>query len=256
MMKRPLVFLSMIAVVVLFFLIFKKNTEIYAVDVPFTVIKAADHFRDPHKISLWMKPFSDQSKLVINPQSLIAGKDTLQILQQGFVDFKFRRSTGKDTLVYSIAAEPLDDKPNITRFILSYQTTPWKKLTERNPLVPEAFANMDSFSTYMKNPVRVYGYNIRETVVTDTSFLFSSRTVPSAKFSIESRLLFDMLISQAAKRDAGYNGVRIFNWNDNGDGTISLYGGIGVTKRIVTADGDVVSYKMMPYQKKLLVADF
>ena len=259
MIRRSIPFLAIIgAAIIIFLLVFKKTVETYSVEVPFALIKAVDHFRDPHKMSKWMQPFASvkEDKLVINPQEIILGKDTLQILQNGFIDLRFRRSDGKDTFGYSIDADAEVNQPNITRFTLSYNTTPWKKLTEKNPLVQESFRNLDAFAAYMKDPVKVYGYNIREVLVTDTSFLFSSRTVPSSKFASESKALFDMLIAEAKKRDAGYNGVRIFNWQDVGDGTTSLFAGIGVTKRINTNDSDVITYKMMPYQKKLLVADF
>jgi hypothetical protein len=259
MIRRSLLFLAILALFAFIFIfIFKKTEETYAVDVPFNVIKAADHFRDPHKMITWMQPFASgkPGQLSVDNHQIVLGKDTLQLLQLGFVDMRFRRSNGKDSLTYSISADALVDQPEITRFVLSYSTTPWKKMTQKNPLVAESFLNMDAFATMMKDPAKVYGYNIHETTVTDTSFLFSSRTVAAEKFAVESKLLFDMLIAEAKKRDAGYNGVRIFNWTDNGDGTRSLFAGIGVTKRIVTADGDVVSYKMMPYQKKLLVADF
>ena len=259
MIRRSIFFLALIsAAVIIFLLVFKKTVETYSIEVPFAVVKAVDHFRDPHKMSKWMQPFASvsENKLVINPQEIILGKDTLQILQNGFIDLRFRRADGKDTFGYSIDADGEVDQPNLTKFTLSYNTTPWKKLTEKNPLVQESFRNMDAFAAYMKDPVKVYGYNIREVLVTDTSFLFATRTVPNSKFASETKLLFDMLIAEAKKRDAGYNGVRIFNWQDIGDGTTSLFAGIGVTKKIDTNDNDVVSYKMMPYQKKLLIADY
>ena len=257
MFKRLLVFLSVIALIaVIFFVVFKKSTETYAVDVPYTVIKSAEYFRDPKKISKWMAPFSKATGVEIKPQALILGKDSLLFLQQGFIDMKFRRSDGKDSLSYSITAESLVDQPRVTRFILSYNTTPWKKWTAKNPMVAETFQNMDNFANFMKDPIKVYGYDIKEVLVTDTSFLFSSKTVPVDDFAIDSKKLFDLLIAEAQKKDAGYNGVRIFNWQDNGDGTMTLSAGIGVTKMVITNDDDLVSYKMMPYQKKLLVADF
>jgi len=259
MIRRSILFLAFIgAAVFIFLLVFKKTVESYSVEVPFALIKAEDHFRDPHKMSKWMQPFASvkEDKLTINPQEIILGKDTLQILQNGFIDMRLRRADGKDTFGYSIDADAEVDQPNLTRFTLSYNTTPWKKLTEKNPLVQESFRNMDAFAAYMKDPVKVYGYNIREVLVTDTSFLFASRTIPASKFASETKSLFDMLIAEAKKRDAGYNGVRIFNWQDMGDGTTSLFAGVGVTKRVDTNDNDIISYKMMPYQKKLLVADF
>lgn len=257
MFKRLLVFLSVIALIaVVFFVIFKKSTETYAVDVPYSVLKSAEYFRNPNRISKWMAPFANANGLEIKPQALILGKDSLQILQQGFIDMKFRRSNGKDSLTYTIAAESLVNQPQVTRFILSYNTTPWKKWTAKNPMVAETFQNMDNFANFMKDPIKVYGYDIKEVLVTDTSFLFSSKTVPVDDFAIESKNIFDLLIAEARTKDAGYNGVRIFNWQDNGDGTMTLFAGIGVTKMVITSDDDLVSYKMMPYQKKLLVADF
>ena len=205
-----------------------------------------------------MQPFTGNEKnvVIIKPQQIIKGTDSLDILQQGLLDIKFERSNGKDSMRFMIIADALVDQSNFSRFSLSYNTTPWKKLMQKNPLIEESRKNLDAFAAYMKDPIKVYGYNIHEVTVTDTSFLFSSRTVPTAKFANESKMLFDLLISEASKRNAGYNGVRIFNWQDNGDGTLSLFAGIGIMKRVNTFDGDVVSYKIMPYQKKLLVADF
>jgi hypothetical protein len=140
--------------------------------------------------------------------------------------------------------------------VLSYTTTPWKKLTVKNPLVAETFKNMDAFKDYMENPLNVYGYDIRDMLVEDTSFLFASRTIPSEKFAPESKSLFDMLITEAQKRNAEYNGVRIFHFQDNGNGTTSLFAGVGVNRRVYTKKNDNVSYKMMPYKLNLLVADF
>ena len=259
MLRRSILFLvAVIIAITVFMLFFKKTTETYSVEIPFTVIKAMDHFRDPRKMVLWMQPFTGNEKnvVIIKPQQIIKGTDSLDILQQGLLDIKFERSNGKDSMRFMIIADALVDQSNFSRFSLSYNTTPWKKLMQKNPLIEESRKNLDAFAAYMKDPIKVYGYNIHEVTVTDTSFLFSSRTVPTAKFANESKMLFDLLISEASKRNAGYNGVRIFNWQDNGDGTLSLFAGIGIMKRVNTFDGDVVSYKIMPYQKKLLVADF
>jgi effector-binding domain-containing protein len=115
---------------------------------------------------------------------------------------------------------------------------------------------MDSLGTYLDNPSKLYGFDIKGTLVTDTSFLFASKKIRRADFAAESKALYNMLIDEAKKRDAGYNGVRIFHYTDEGDSSRMIYAGVGVTKRIDTKEGDKVSYKMMPYQRNLLVIDY
>jgi effector-binding domain-containing protein len=259
MIRRSLPFIAAIAIITILFLaFFMKATFIYSVEVPFPITNAMDHMRDTRKISRWMEPFATDknNKLIVMPQSMALGKDSLQIINQGFIDMVFRRTNGSNFLVYSIQANVPANNAAKTNFILSFTTTPWKKYIMKNPLAAEATRNMDAFSDYMKNPVRVYGYDIREILVTDTSFLFASRTVPEEKFTAETKSLFDMLILEASKRNAGYNGVRIFHSQLNGDGTISLFAGVGVTKMVFTSETDIVSFKIMPAKKKLLVADY
>ena len=259
MFRRSLPFLVIIALAVFIFLaIFKKSTETYIVKVSFPVMTAMEQIRNTHKISKWMEPFASEkeSRLSITPQGISLGNESLQIINQGYDDMKFMRSNGKDSLVYLVEAYPLADTAGKTNFVLSYVTTPWKKYIGKNPLINESMKNMDLFKAFLENPGRVYGYDIKEILVTDTSFLFASRTVPLDKFAPESKSLFDMLIAEAGKKNAGYNGVRIFHSQLMGDGTIGLFAGIGVTRRVNTSENDIVTYKIMPYKKKLLVAEY
>jgi effector-binding domain-containing protein len=249
---------AIILVFTVFLVLFMKTNVTYTVEVPFPMANALEQMRDTRKISQWTEPFSTdkENKLILGSQSLILGMDTLQIIHQGFGDMKFRRSNGNDSLIYLIEGDPVSDSVKKTNFTLSFTTTPWKKYTGKNPLVTEALKNMDAFRDFMKNPTKVYGYHIIDTTVTDTLFLFASRTIPTEKFAAETKSLFDMLIAEATKRNADYNGVRIFHFSQNGDATSSLFAGIGINRLINTSNSDIVSIKIMPYKKKLLIADF
>ena len=254
--RIPILILVLSAIT--YFIAIQPSSEKYAVDISFPLVKSMDYLRDPKKISQWMEPFaSDKLKqTILNHKSLSHAKDTLQILTPGYIDVIFRRSNATESLEYLVEASPKVDSPYISRFVVSYQTPLWKNVLGKNQLAGDIKKTLDDFKAFMENPLKLYGFNIREIQVMDTSFLYASRTVPSGKFTQETKSLFDLLISEAQKRNAAYNGVRIFHYEEHGNGTTSLYAGVGVSKRVETKEGDNVTYKMMPYMNNLLVADF
>jgi effector-binding domain-containing protein len=64
------------------------------------------------------------------------------------------------------------------------------------------------------------------------------------------------LISYAEKRDAGYNGTRIFYAVPYGTEQIMLFASIGVTNRINIPESEEIQYKKMPFGKNLLMATY
>jgi hypothetical protein len=187
---------------------------------------------------------------------MVHGNDTLTLTKLSVLQVDFRRSDPKESFDYSVAVVPDKDSVHRSYFVLTYNTSRWKSMFGSNQFAKDAEASMDSLNRYLNNPEKLYGFNIRGELVEDTSFLFASKKIHRSKFAEESRALYDMLIAEAQKRDAGYNGVRIFHFTDGSDSSRTIYAGIGVTKRIDTKDGEKVSYKMMPYQLNLLAVDY
>jgi hypothetical protein len=233
-----------------------QSPEPRSAEVPFKALRAAEHLSDPIKVAKWMLPFSQHKRedLQFTPNSIIAGEDTLVLIQQTAVDVVYTRKSPGQTTGFTITAAPLDNRPGITRFLLSWRganNSPWTGNAAMTSLVN---ASLDSLVNYFTNPVKMYGYPIRDIKVTDTAFLFASRTIPTAEFPEASAALFEMLRRQAARYKVPYTGVRIFNMEKMGDRR-TIYAGIGIEYRVDTQPGDSAQFKWMPYQKNLLAVD-
>jgi len=199
-----------------------------------------------------MVPFTSNSAS-FRDNKMVSGTDTLTLLQLSAFELAFRRSNPDAALNFSINVLPHQDSVNQSYLVLNYTASRWASLFGANKLAEDAEASLDSLTKFLNNPARLYGYDIVGELVEDTSFLFASKKIRRENFASETKALYDMLIAEAAKRNAGYNGVRIFHFIDSDSANRTIYAGIGVTKRVETKEGEAVSYKMMPYQRNLLV---
>ena len=222
------------------------------VEAQYPALKAVEHLTEPRRVALWMEPFchTDTFRIQFLPNGFILEGDTLLIVPAGPVDIGYRRSDGRSRTDFTIAIEPLVDKPKTTRFLLKTQSK------GSNRFSSDAEASLKRIPEYIRNPSRLYGFDIREITVTDSVFLFSSRRIPKNRFSEESRRLFDSLITSADRLGVAYNGVRIFHYDDSETGFRSIYAGIGIDRPVETGPDEWVKCKRMPYGHNLLAVDY
>jgi hypothetical protein len=256
--KAWIPFLVLLLMGISIFLALRPIKEKYNVEVSFEALKAAEHMSDPHKVAKWMAPFSTakQEQLQFTPQSVIFGNDTVEINRQSAVDIKYLKKKGKIYFPFLVSTEPLADKPGITNLNLAYITNRWNTWKGGSLIEKEALQSLDKLKEYFKDPVQLYGFDIKQITVTDTTFLFASRIIETGKFSAASKSLFDFLISEAKKRNVVYTGVRIFHFEEKGNNTRKIFAGISINRSIKTSEGEPVNFKMMPYEKNLLAVDY
>jgi hypothetical protein len=240
------------------FLALRPTKEKYNVEISFEALKAIEYMSDPHMVAKWMLPFSTakEEQLQFTAKSVIFSNDTVEINRQSAVDIKYLKKKGKIYFPFLVSTEPLVDKPGITNLILAYITNRWNILKGGSLVEKEALQSLDKLKDYFKDPVQLYGFNIKQITVTDTTFLFASRIIETRKFSEASKSLFDFLISEAEKRNVVYTGVRIFNFEENGNNTRKIFAGISINRSIKTSESEPVNFKMMPYEKNLLAVDY
>jgi len=240
------------------FLALRPVKEIYGVEGNYRALKATEHLANPQKVAKWMLPFSTVSPadLKITPNAIIAGDDTLEISQQSAIDVKYVKKKGSASMPFLITAEPLLDQPGKTIFKLAYISTRLNTLKGGTEMEKETKQSLDKLKKYFQDPVQIYGFDVKRITVTDTTFLFASRTIAANKFAEESKALFDFLISESKKRDVVYTGVRIFHMEDDGNNTRKIFAGISINRSLKTRNDDPVNFKMMPYGKNLLAVDY
>ena len=220
------------------YILTSKTEQIHSAEVNLSAYKAMTYFADSNKLSRWMVPFTNGA--TFRNDRLLRDNDTISILKFSAFNIDFLRSNPKGSLNFSISVVPDKDSIFQSHVILSYTIPRWKHILG-NDLAEDARASLDSLQTFLGNP--------------DTSFLFARKSIAKKDFAAETKALFDMLISEAEKRGAGYNGVRIFHFQDAGDQR-TLFASVGIKKDVETKEGDIVSLKKMPYQMNLLTLDY
>jgi hypothetical protein len=256
--KAWIPFLVFLLMGISIFLTLRPKKEKYSVEVSFEALKAIENMSDPHFVAKWMLPFSTAKKeqLQFTPQSVIFGNDTVEINRQSAVDIKYLKKKGKIYFPFLVSAEPIADKTSTTNLILAYITNRWNTLKGGSLVEKEALQSLDKLKEFFKDPVQLYGFDIKQITVTDTTFLFASRIIETRKFSEESKSLFDLLISDAKKKNVVYTGVRIFHFEENGNNTRKIFAGISINRSVKTRESELVKFKMMPYGKNLLAVDY
>ncbi|HSF46194.1 MAG TPA: hypothetical protein VLA58_09290 [Chitinophagaceae bacterium] len=255
-MKRIIPLIAVIAILGFAgFALTSQTEEMKTVKVDLPALKAMEYFSDSAKMNVWMVPFTT-SPVAFRNDKMVHGPDTLTLIKLSFLQADFRRSSPDGSFDFSVSVVPDKDSAHQSYFVINYNTTKWAAMFGNNQFAKDAMASLDSLKVYLNNPEKLYGYKIKRELVEDTSFLFASKKIHRRDFAAESKAIYDMLIEEAKKRDAGYNGVRIFHFLDESDSTRTIYASIGITKRLELKDGEKVSYKLMPYQKNLLTLDF
>jgi hypothetical protein len=245
--------ITILIVVIAIFILTRPVSETRAALVSLPAINAVEYLSDTTRLNRWMVPFLGAP---FQNGKISLEQDQLEITAHAGLKLGFRRTQSGNTFDFYISVLPHRDSTNSSYLILDYSIPRWKSLTSNRSMIRDARESLDSLKEYLGNPNKLYGFPIVPALVEDTAFLFASQMVPKDSFAVASKALFDMLIQEATRLDAGYNGVRICHFQNESNNKRSIYAGIGVTKRIETKEGDKVAYKLMPYQKNLLVIDY
>lgn|GEM_PF-624489 len=261
-MRTKKILFAFLFLLILLFIstLFTPTTVQKTVPVALPVFRATEQFADPVNLAKWYHPFlASGSSLNIQidgaGKKLRAGNDSVQIENLSIYSSRLTSFSGSKQKQFLLSVLP--DTTNITGSLLSlsYKTTLFKKWFKTNKLETNALQSLASLADYVDDTKRLYGYDIRRVKVVDTAFLFATTSVPLAEKRAASKKLFDQLIDFAAKKNAGYNGVRIFHSQRSGNEVI-LFASIGVTNRITIDESEPFQYKMMPFEKNLLEATY
>lgn len=235
------------------FALTRPTEQTRTIEVDLSALKAMGYLADSTRLELWAVPFTG-GDAVYSHDRLVKGDDTLTLVRLSGYRMDLKRSKPGDSLPFSISVMPDRDSVFKSYLTLSYTLPRWKKLTGRT-LARDAEVSLDSLKAFLGDPGRLYGFPIRNESVVDTSFLFAKKTINKKDFAAENRAIYDMLIREAERRGAGYNGVRIFHFEDAGQKR-NIYASIGITRNVETRESDPVSLKKMPFQMNLLTLDY
>ena len=241
-MKSKLKFLviGLVLLLAVIFAVVPAEKEL-VVKVPLPIERVMMEFEQMDKINQWYTPKNEQGYALTiekaNPFEFI------------FVHTKENKTT---PLHFVVSPDTTDSK--LTKIVYRYEQS--RLPIPGDDLAEAAATALSELGEKLKTTTYVYGYNILTTTVTDSSFLFQSKVVAKANEADETKKIFDELIAYAEKRNAGYNGVRIFYTQRISKEEIALFASVGVDNYTPTGPNEKIQYKMMPYGKKLLIMDY
>jgi effector-binding domain-containing protein len=247
-----------VAIVYTFFVTKTYEKEI---TVPFTMQKTGEQLNQLDKIVKWHVPFSFNDSLKINKglkklKTTSINGLTITVVTSSTISSILEIQKDKQKKHFLFSATP--DTGNLTscKVKLIYKTSLLNKLLDKGGLIKNELASLENLKTYMEDTRLFYGYEIKQSTVADTSFLFKSAIVPLTEKRAATKKLFEELIANANARNGEYNGTRIFYSTPYGPDKIMLFASIGVSKEIITKPGEAMQYKRMPFGKNLLEAAF
>jgi effector-binding domain-containing protein len=235
---------------------FMQTTVSKTVTLPYTHTKVMEQLSEGTQVVRWWAPFSASKNSQVVEKNVKDGANQLDIQSLSGIAVALRlRVSGQQKMVY-LKAIPDSARPFETDVTLYYKTSLWRKWTGSSGIEKNASAALDSLKNWMTDTRRFYGFVIEKVPVTDTFFLFSTRTVATAQLKTASETLYKELIDFAAAKELGYTGVRIFNARKADSTHTELYASIGIRKEIENRVGQVFQFKAMPKGKNLLVAHY
>ena len=236
-MKRSLAFLVLIIIAFLA-ISYIPVTITRSIVVTYPIDKTMEQVVRPKLRAKW---FEHEMQIIpINPASVaVLATDT---------------KGHKKKMMISMSPDP--DQPLHTIVTLKLKGTISEKLFPGGSSNADLMNSLDHLRDYMENTEKMYGFKIRKVLVTDTSFLFLSRVVPTVQKQEETKKIFDTLISYATNNNITYTGVRIFHTERIDRENTQLFASIGISSYVPDHPSDSMLVKHMPYQKNLLEAEF
>ncbi len=236
-----------------------QRTVRKTVTIPLPALRITQQFTDPANLVKWYMPFANttvQPDIQYNDSNNIirSGNDSIEISNQSLYSTRLKSFSGNKEKYFLFSAIPDTTGQEQAVVTMAYKTSLFKQWFNKGVLEKNALQSFTNFKEYLEDAKRLYGYEIKLATVTDTLFLFASETVAVNEKRDATRKLFEQLIAYAEKRNAGYNGVRIFYSLKNRDEKVTLFASIGITKRIDISPTDPFEQKMMPAGKNLLEA--
>ena len=241
-MKKKMKWILIVLTVAVALVLLSMPSEVEViVRVQLPLERVMAEFETPENVRKWLKP-SDSSDY------------PTAIEKANPFEFIFMHEKSGKQYPVNIVVSPDTSDSKITKIVYRYSARFFEG--EFGELKEQTALSLRLLGDSLNSTRYVYGYNITETTVTDSSFLFQQKVVKREEEQKATLQLFDELVAYAEKRGAGYNGVRIFYSQPMPENRVALFGSIGVNIYTPTSPAENIQYKMMPYGKKLLIMDY
>ena len=185
-------------------------TKTIKINANFT--KVIDEINKPQIIQKWFSPFVglDSSAVQLNDTLITTSSNgVLEIKQQSYVDYLYKYNLNNYNKKVLLSANA-DTSVNHTIVTFKYDATLFDELfsySKGKKLINESVSNLQKLNTDTK---LLYGYEIKEETVTDTTFIFSKLIVAADNVTNGLQILFEKIDKFSASINAQKTEARIF----------------------------------------------
>jgi effector-binding domain-containing protein len=247
--------------VIVFYVGFVPKTYEHTISLPYSMSKTGEQLNNPTNLVKWYLPFAGNDSLQQSGKNgsnveLTSGDYTLRVAEPSSIGSVLEAGYNGKRKQFLFNTSSDSGDLDVCDVKLVYKSTLFSHWTDKGGLEKNARQSLENLKNYMEDTRRFYGFEIEQTTVADTAFIFLSTTVPLSEKRVATKKLFEELIAYAEQKNGGYNGTRIFYSVPYGKDQTMLFASIGVSNMIVTPAGSPIQYKRMPFGKNLIAANY
>lgn len=258
-LKRILLFILPLALVV-GVVLYYPVTKTSAISIPLPVERAVHLLADPTYIKKWYQPFTDANTDTSHQSDkqwqLTNGDLQLSLRNKNTISATLLLTEKNQEAAFFYHTTLDSNYIDQTKVTMTYKKNWLGNFNGRNKLIDLAETSLQSLATYASNTVRLYGLEIRHKDVTDSAYLFTQKTTSWAEVKTTVQSLYKDLVNFADANKIDKNGAKIINIKILSGDSIRVSAGLAIQQYINLPLNGKITYRTMPYGKKLLEAPF
>lgn len=258
-LKKILPFAGVLLVAIAGILLY-PTSEVTTISIPLPIERALGMISEADNVTKWYRPFTEAGTIKNaapgKPWTLQSGSYNLALVSFNTYMATLSLSGDEQKLAAVYRAAPDSNYIDQTKISLAYKKNYWGNFNGRNKLIALAEENLKSLEGFANNTLRLYGYDIRQKTITDSSYLFTQQQTSVSNLSLTVQSLYKQLAAFAEAKNVAADGPKIVNIRPVSKDSVVVSVGLSIPQYLYTAPGAAISYRTMPFGKKLLETTF
>jgi effector-binding domain-containing protein len=229
--------------------------------VPYSLDPTTHQFQSMQQLAKWFLPYAQTNSSRLHfidglEPGIVMEDHSLRLLSvtPGQIDLSVEADGLEKQYSFFIRPDPKQRGKSIVK--LSLFRTAWKRWIDPDPVDREVIQSLYALEAFTNDTKRVYGFPIRQTVLTDSCYLFMSETVPPEMKARRTSILFDSLIHFVHRSRVEWGGKRIYFEQHSEDNQLKVFTGVVVSCSIEEQPAKGFGRKTLPTGQKMLVTTF
>ncbi|KYP15558.1 GyrI-like domain-containing protein [Flavihumibacter sp. CACIAM 22H1] len=229
--------------------------------VPYSLTRTMDQFRTADQLRKWFHPFvnADSSEI-----GVLEGEKTglfmeghgiaLASQKPGQISMAVETDDVERRVNFTISADP-DAKGHCLVEASVYRTI-WKRWIDPDPIDEQIVESLKELETFTNDTQRFYGFVIKRETITDSCYLFMTKTIAPDEKAAATKELFNNLIQYLKTHPVDWSGRRIYYQQPTDSNRIHIFTGVVVSCMLENHPDLGIGQKTLPAGKQMLTAEF